>query len=155
MARIPLTDAEVEKILQTPKLIQEDVQWYLDANQSWAKCELNVENQLKLNLRLYLNWNTEEQSMFSFSLILSNAYRIAGLDFNGSHKNRHTDNSAWRGETHKHKWTERCRDSWAYTPEDTMDGSIENVLNAFCKECHIEFKGKFTTLPSKEGALLL
>ncbi len=50
MARVPLTDAEVAKILQAPKIVEENVQWHLDPNPSWAKCELAVENKLKASL---------------------------------------------------------------------------------------------------------
>lgn len=153
MARIPLTDAEVQKILQIPKVVNEDVVWHLTPNQSWAKCELNVENKLKTNLKLYLNWNCDEPSLFSFSLIQNNAYRIAGLDFNGSHKNQHTDDKVWKGETHKHRWTEKCRDSWAYTPENITNKDIREVFKIFCKECNIEFKGKFSLLPSRQMQL--
>lgn len=153
MARAPLTDLEVEQVLQAPKIINEDVQWRLDPYQCWAKCELNVENELKANLRLYMNWNLEEPSLFSSSLVLNNAFRIAGIDFNGSHRNRHADNNLWRGETHKHKWTEKCRDSWAYTPEDIFRKEIQEVFKIFCKECNIKFKGKFLSLPPKQERL--
>src|SRR5205823_2862628 len=113
----------------------------------------DVENSLKANLKLCLNWNTEEPSLFSFSLILSNAYRIRGLDFNGSHKNRHTDATRWLAETHKHKWTDLCRDSFAYTPRDITAEHIEEVFRQFCAECNIEFTGRFASAPPRQLSL--
>ena len=151
MARIPLTEQEAERIVQDRKRVGEDVQWRkADEGESWLKCELNVENSLRANLKLYLNWNTEEPMLFSFSLILSNAYRIRGLDFNGSHKNRHTDRKRWQSETHKHKWTDACRDSFAYTPNDITAELIEEVFRQFCVECNIEFTGGFSSAPPKQ-----
>src|SRR2546428_6862236 len=154
MARIALTEQEVDRILQARKLIKEDVQWHkADQGESWLKCELNVENSLKVNLKLFLNWNTEESTLFSFSLILSNAYRIRGLDFNGSHKNRHTDTTRWLFQTHKHKWTDSCRDSFAYTPQDITADLIQEVFKQFCTECNIEYEGRFSAAPPRQMIL--
>ena len=153
MAQVPLANLEVNKILQAPKVVKEDIRWRTDPSQAWAKCELGVKNKLKANLKLYLNWNTEEQSLFSFSLVLNNAYRIAGIDFNGSHRNRHTDNNLWITKTHKHKWTEECRNSWAYTPEDITGKKAEDVFQTFCRECNIDFQGRFFGLPPRQELL--
>jgi len=153
MAQVPLTNFEVNKIIQAPKVVKEDVRWSIGMHQTWVKCELDVKNKLKANLKLYLNWNNEERSFFSFSLVLNNAYRIAGIDFNGSHKNRHTDNNLWLGKTHKHRWTEKCRGSWAYTPEDITTKKAEDVFKAFCRECNIDFQGRFFEIPPKQELL--
>lgn len=154
MARIPLTEAEADRIVQAMKRIRQDMQWYkAHPNESWLKCELEVENDLHVNLKLNLNWNVEIPSLFSFSLILSNAYPIRRLDLNKSHKNRHTDNALWQAETHKHKWTDRCQDSFAYTPSDISGNRIEEVFTQFCTECNIEFSGRFQPLPPKQLTL--
>jgi len=55
---------------------------------------------------------------------------------------------------YKHKWTDRCRDGWAYTPDDIKDISIETAFISFCKECEIDFKGNFNTLPPRQISLL-
>lgn len=65
MAKAPLTDAEIEWLLQVPKKVQADVKWRIDSMQNWAKCELEVENEIKTNLKLNLNCNYEERSLFS------------------------------------------------------------------------------------------
>ncbi len=153
MARIPLTGEEADRIIQVQKQISQDVQWRQDINESWVKCELEVENTMKVNLKLHLNQNSYEPSLFSFSLILNNAYRIRGLDFNGSHKNRHMDDRQWHAETHKHKWTDRCRDSFAYTPTDITANILEEVFRQFCSECSIEFSGRFRSPPPRQLGL--
>ena len=153
MAKIPLTEKDIDNILKSPKVIKENVQWHLDPNHAWAKCELKVENKLKVDLRLYLNWNIEVLSLFSFSLILSRAYRISGLDYKGSHKNTHTDNNIWQGESHIHIWTEKCRNTWAFTPENISNGKIEDIFKLFCEKYNIDFKGRFYSLPSIQEPL--
>jgi len=151
MARIPLTEIEVNKILSSPKDIIENIDWIPSG--SWHKCELNVGNKLKVDLKLFINVNSRIPALYSLSLILSNCYRIAGLDVNGSHTNKHTDRNKWKNETHKHRWTDVCRDSWAYTATDIVTLSIEEAFSTFCKECNINFRGNFRTLPPKQMTL--
>lgn len=153
MTRIALTEKEAQRILQATKIIRENVVWQLDNNASWAKCSLNVENKLRVNLKMYLNCNNEERSFFSFSLILSNAYCIKRLDVNGSHKNRHADKNLWQGETHKHEWTDICRDSYAYTPDDISGKDIEVIFRQFCNECKVDFQGEFGRVPPQQISL--
>jgi len=99
MARIPLNEAEVAKIMQTSKAIVQDIHWEKNPNESWFKSEVEVKNRLRLNLKMHLNANARDYCLYSFTLILNNAFRIAGLDVNGSHKNKHTDSNNWMGET--------------------------------------------------------
>ena len=150
MAKIGLTEAEVERIVLAPKSISKDVEWHFNQNESWAKCELNVENDLKVNLKAYINVNMEETSLQSFSLILSNAYCIRRLDVNGSHRNRHSDDNLWQITSHKHKWTDACRDSYAYTPDEVVGKKVDDNFRLFCKECNIQFKGVVKPLPPKQ-----
>lgn len=151
MARILLTESEVDKIRNSPKDIIEDINWVPVG--SYYKCELNVRNELKVDLKLFINVNSKVPALYSFSLILNNCYRIAGLDVNESHSNKHTDRAKWKNETHKHRWTDTCRDSWAYTPPDIVISSLEDAFLAFCKECNIEFRGNFRALPPRQTGL--
>lgn len=153
MTRIPLNEAEVDRIMKATKSIIQDIQWEKNPNESWFKSEVEVKNKLKLNLKMHLNVNSKDYRLYSFTLILNNAFRITGIDVNGSHKNKHTDSNNWKGETHKHKWTDRCRDGWAYTPNDIEENSIESAFISFCKECEIDYKGKFDTLPPRQISL--
>lgn len=154
MARIPLNEVEVTRIMQASKSIIQDIYWEKNPNESWFKSEVEVKNKLRLNLKMHLNVNSKYYDLYSFTLILNNAFRIAGIDLNGSHKNKHTDSNGWKGETHKHKWTDRCRDGWAYTPDDIEETSMETAFISFCKECAIDFKGKFNNLPPRQTSLV-
>lgn len=156
MARILLTEQEVQRIIVANKRINGDVEWQYRPNEGYAKCQLPVVNTLAVNLKMVANVNMEEQIIYSFSLILSNAYRIRGLDVSGSHKNKHTNNSEWRGTTHKHRWSDSCRESFAYTPEENiLPQNIENAFRTFCKECNIDFEGRVKTLPPKQLSMKL
>jgi Pyruvate/2-oxoacid:ferredoxin oxidoreductase delta subunit len=153
MAKMLLTEQQADRIITARKSINTDVEWGYRVNEGYAKCQLTVSNPLgmNLNLKVYGNVNMEEPTIFSFSLILSNAYRIRGLDTSGSHKNKHTDSNEWRGKTHKHKWSDRCREAFAYTPEETIPSDdITQGFKAFCKECNIDFAGEVRPLPPKQ-----
>lgn len=151
MARTPLTAQTVDGIISASKSIQGDVMWAYRPIEGYTKCQIAVNNELGLNLKIYGNLNMEETSIFSFSLILNNAYRIRGLDVNGSHGNKHTDRNEWRSKTHKHKWSDHCREAFAYTPEDIFNPKdIEQAFKTFCQECNIDFKGVVKTIPPKQ-----
>lgn len=156
MARILLTEQEVERIIGANKRIHGDMEWQYRENEGYAKCQLSVANTLGVNLKMVANVNMEESSIYSFSLILSNAYRIRGLDVSGSHRNKHTNNSEWRGTTHKHRWSDRCRESFAYTPKESiLPQNIEKAFRTFCQECNIDFEGTVRTLPPKQLSMKL
>lgn len=124
MIRNPIIDAQIASIMQAPKVISSDIIWEKNPYENWLKSEVEVENNLILNLKLYLNVNSNNYNLYSFSLILNNIFCISRFDANGSHKNKHTDNNNWKGATHKHKWTAQCRDRWAFTPTDIDESSI-------------------------------
>ncbi len=151
MARILLTEQQAERIIATQKSVDGNVEWSYRAGNGYAKCQLNVENTLVTNLKIYINVNMEEPTIFSFSLILNNAFPIRRLDVSGSHRNKHTDDNEWRGTTHKHKWSDFCRDAFAYTPVELFPShDIAQAFKAFCNECNIDFVGEVRSLPPKQ-----
>jgi hypothetical protein len=151
MARILLTEQEAERIVAASKSINTNVEWTYRPSEGYAKCQLAVRNVLGVNLKVYGNVNMEEPTIFSFSLIVNNAYRIRGLDVNGSHRNRHTDDNEWRGMTHKHRWSDRCREAFAYTPPEAIyPNDIGQAFRTFCDECSIKFEGEVEIVPPKQ-----
>ncbi len=150
MDGLPITETEVEKILKTSKVVNQNVKWKTGANKSWFSCNLNVENDLNFKLTLILNINIELTSKFSFSLLLNHIYRIRGLDVNGSHENKCTDGKKFKFQTHKHSWSDKCGTAHAYKPSDITGTTHEEVFQQFCKECNINFTGKFLPLPSEQ-----
>lgn len=153
MARVALTEQQVARILAAPKAVKEDVKWEAKGHLYWVACELLVENQLKVTLHLHINANLVDREKYSFALIASHAYRVAGFDAGGSHVNRHTDENQWRGQSHKHRWTDVCRDSFAYTPSDIDTRSLEAAFRSFCKEVGVGFQGKFERWPAVQNTL--
>jgi hypothetical protein len=84
---------------------------------------------------------------------MSRNFPISRFDAGGSHQNRHTNNERWLDQGHKHRWTDLCRDSFAYTPSDIDTSSIASAFRSFCKEIGVEFEGKVEPLPPSQTAL--
>ncbi len=101
-----------------------------------------------VNLKIVITLNKYEPTIYSFALIFNNAFRIRGLDVNGSHSNKHTNAEKWISKTHKHKWTNQCRDRFAYTPNDITADDVEGKLKQFCKECNILYQGSLADVPA-------
>lgn len=150
MARVALTEEQVARILTAPKSLTQDLEWASKGGEFWVACKLEVENQLKITLHIHANANLVDRSKYSFSLILSNSYRIASFDAGGSHVNRHTNSEKWLGQPHKHRWTEVCRDSFGYTPSDIDESNIETAFRSFCKEIGVDFAGRFQSVSSTQ-----
>jgi len=146
MSIFNVTKSDCDKILSLPKTINRDVRWSLKPNEAWAITTLPVKCQWPGNLELRITVNTELPSKYSMSILL-NQVRIKALDINGSHSNKCTDKKIWAGQTHKHDWSDVCPDGHAYTPIDITGVTIETVLNEFCKECNIVFKGTYLPVP--------
>lgn len=153
MPRIPLTEREANRLIAASKSIRDDLAWANNPNESWAKSEMRVVNDLGVDLRVYANVNLKEPSRFSFSLILSRNFRILGLDVDGGHVNKHTNREEWRPGTHKQRWTDRCRDRFAFTPEEEISKDIEVAFGQFCGECNIHFQGQVRPLPARQLGL--
>ena len=155
LAQVPITEEVVGKILQARKVIEQDIIWRTNDNSSWAKCEVKVQNRIKASLELHLNQNIEGAGSYSFALLLNKCYRIVGLDYNSSHKNKHTDGNRWNSRPHIHLWTDMCRDTWAHDLNGTDEEglAIEQAFGIFCSQCNIDFRGVFHHLPPRQGEL--
>jgi hypothetical protein len=147
MAIFKITKSDCDKIISIPKEISQDLHWSIKTNESWAEATLPIRCGWPGSLELIITVNTNLPSKYSMTILLNQAYRIKGLDVNGSHSNKCTDKIIWAGMTHKHDWSEICPDGHAYTPNDITGVTIEEVLNQFCKECNIIFKGVFNPMP--------
>ena len=122
--------------------------WLPSGNKSWFKAEIPVKSDKRqLNLKIVITVNRYETSVYSFALIFNNAFRIRGLDVNGSHSNKHTNTEKWVAKIHKHKWTNPCRDRLAYTPTDITAVDIYGKLKQFCAECGLQCSAELAKLP--------
>lgn len=155
MAEAPITEHELDQILSQAMEIVDDVIWQRKQNDSWFESTLKVNHpQRGISLEMRLSVNELDRGKYAFSLLLWGAHRIRGLDVAGSHKNNHTDNNRWNQELHKHRWTDICRGSWAYTPDEIPAQSMEEAFRAFCNECGIVFNGRWMELPPQQMTLL-
>lgn len=153
MPRVPLTESEADRLVAAPKSITGDLTWSYNPNEVWAKSEMNVVNSLGVDLRIYANVNMKEPSLFTFVLSVSRAFRIRGLCANRGHVNKHTNREEWRPGTHKHRWTDRCRDRFAYTPPESISSDVAMAFRQFCAECKISFTGQVQPLPPRQIGL--
>jgi hypothetical protein len=153
MPRISLTEIEADRIIASPKSIRGDLAWAYNLDEGWAKSEIRVVNDMGVDLRMYANVNMKEQSLFTFALSVSRAFRIRGLCANRGHENKHTNREAWRPGTHKHRWTDRCRDRFAYEPEEEISEDLEEAFRQCCTECNIDFQGQVRPLPARQPRL--
>ncbi|MCH8853652.1 MAG: hypothetical protein IID41_13515 [Planctomycetes bacterium] len=150
MASTPLTEQDAEELVAAVKSITQDLTWKHSQNEAWARSEMPVENDLGMDLRMFATANLKEPSLFTFSLVVSRAFRIRGLCVNRGHINKHTDRNEWRPGTHAHRWTDKCRDRFAYTPTIEISTNIPAAFDEFCQECNIEFTGQVRPLPSRQ-----
>ena len=149
MAIFKITQVDCERILALPKEISQNVRWSIKGNNSWAEATLSVKCEWSGHIELRITVNTALPWKYSMNILLNQAYRVKGLDVNGSHSNKCTDGQIWLCQTHKHDWSEVCPDGHAYTPTDITGDTIETVLNQFCQECNINFRGSFQPVPMK------
>ena len=154
MAAPQVRERDVEALLAVGGLVVSGhYTWQQSSSKAWLRMDLPVTGKKDVNLKVVVTVNRLEPSLYSFALLLNNAFRIRGLDVNGSHANKHTDRNKWAGQTHKHKWTDSCGDRFAYTPSDITAQDIQGQLAQFCSECGIRYAATLAAFPSLQGGL--
>lgn len=149
MARFPVTERECGEIFQATKTARGTIRWTEKPNKVWISAKLPVECPLKGQLELVVNINQEEPTIFSISLLL-NGVRIRGLDIGKSHENKCSDGRRWYAAVHKHTWLDHCPGGGhAYDPIDITGTQIAEIFEQFCRECNIDFRGRFIHLPTQ------
>ena len=90
MGTPPPTEAEVDQIVASYKVISEAVEWVYSRNRSWVEFKVSVENEEGWLLTLVGKARLAPPYKRSFSLILHHGtigYRIFSMDVNGNHRN--------------------------------------------------------------------
>ena len=153
MAVSQVSEKDVDDLLKISDLeAVGTASWKCSSNKSWYRAEVEVQSgKVSVNLKIVITVNMYEPTIYSFALIYNNAFRIRGLDINGSHSNKHTNSEKWIATTHKHKWTNECRDRFAYTPNDITAEDIGGRLEQFCGECNIQYGATLNELPPIQG----
>lgn len=155
---LPITEEEANRLIEEEKEITEEIKWR-QKPQHGKIFEFVVPLQLKNNdnarLTLVVNRNTRIKK-FSFTILYNGTTRIKSLDIGKGHKNPPFRRKNNIGKKHKHTWTNRWKDTWAYVPDDITDGAnFDQVLQEFFVECNIKCNVEIPSLPSLQEELIL
>jgi len=137
-----LSEVEAERIISLPKRIVGQNHWQQRDDGNWY-IEMPVEAEEQLPLRLYGRFNPRTGN-YTF-ILFCGRLNLRRLDVGKRHHNPECDNV---GTPHKHIWTDRFRDKWAYEPSELNDTeSIGDVFLKFLAECNIILEGRFVEPP--------
>ena len=137
-----LSEAEAERIIGLPKRISGQNDWQQQDDGNWYT-EMPVETEEQLPLRLYGRFNPRTSN---YTLILfCGRLNLRRVDVGKRHHNPECDNM---GTPHKHRWSDRFRDKWAYEPPEMEDAdSIGDTFAKLLAECNITLDGRFVEPP--------
>ena len=155
MAIAKVSETEVDTLLKSGCLtVSGSCTWKQGAEKSWFKSNIDVRVMVQKppKLRIIVSVSFLDKSRYNFVLLWNNI-RVRSLDVNGSHANHHTNDECWVHSTHKHRWTDKCHDRFAYTPTDITATDIPGQLAQFCAECGIDCSVKLAELPMATGGI--
>lgn len=142
-----LTEAEFNALLNdSSKRITTDISWSEDEDHSPAvEFRVKVESDPGYPLFVKGSFNAMAKTL-SYTIVHKQTGRVYALDMGKDHKN---PDGELVGEKHKHRWSEKYRDKYAYVPPDiTAPGSDPiAVWEQFCKEALIEHRGTMNPPP--------
>ncbi len=142
MSRGILQEAEAEHIVRLPKRVKGPNNWQQRDDGNWYM-EMPVEAPEQWPLRLYGRFNPRT-GCYTF-ILFCGTLNVRRLDVGKRHHNPDCNDV---GPVHKHTWTDRSGDKWAYEPSDISSAnSIRETFFAFLAECHIAFEGQFREPP--------
>lgn len=140
-----IDEATAEHLLSGGHMsVRVPVRWREDLHHVRAQVAVDAPETYGAGLVLDLSLSFARPWKYSYQL-RSGGVILRRLDVRSSHTNHSGPPGRWRGETHKHRWSDRYRDHIAYTPTDipaapgTTVGPDEyrQVFEAFCGECNI------------------
>ena len=145
-----VTDAVVDAVFDssTRLALQVPVTW--KDRPSTVRAQMAVSNVHALPLLVGMQVIKDKPWKPTAYLMLENEH-LRRLDVNGSHTNRVSPHERWKGQTHKHRWSEAHHSAVAYTPTGVPAVHLTNVtvrdlrdvFEAFLAECHIETRGAY------------
>lgn len=156
MSDLPITEQEVNHLMEAPKSIIEEIRWTSKPGREHILefvVPIKTPNDT-IKLQLVANINTKINK-FSFTILYNGSIRIKSLDIGKGHRNP-PDRKINIGKKHKHTWTNEWKDQWAYKPDDITDGAdFDQVFWEFLKECNISFDGELPPLPPVQEEWIL
>jgi hypothetical protein len=155
-----VTEHEAERIFRDGLVLEDDVRWTVQpSNARWLQFGAFLDSPHETTLRLSMGVSVVLPQKYKI-LILRGEQVLRRLDVRGSHQNPPgASGEIWQLRTHKHRWTDRFGDKAAYTPADINLGDFtrdeyEATFRAFCKECHIDFRGAWSQPPESHQTQL-
>jgi len=146
-----ITREEAEQVIETAKIITEELTWnrYIRRrNEAW---KLSVSFQTENGDMLKLIGNISDN--YSFALI----YKGKPIRKYTVHTSAHTDpkTEIKYQEPHKHTWDDQFEDKCCYIPDDISLTDINDAFLDFIKECKIDLQSNynrvsFSTRPASE-----
>ncbi|MGJ9414233.1 DUF6978 family protein [Aeromicrobium sp. CF4.19] len=144
-----LKNSEAEALLASEKRIESPITWAPDGTR-YVRTTVTVTTTLGENLKMTGRISLKEPGRSGWTLTWGrkesgeHPESIRRLDLRDSHPN--PDGERWNGQTHKHRWSEKDNNAWAYTPDDipheqpgspvTRDNYRE-IFEAFAVECGV------------------
>lgn len=132
-----VTKAEVDGIYDMEKVIDEDWQWQPRGPNLEAEATVYCLNQ-DINLTLK-GW---KRRSYGFCLLYKSSKVVRRWDTFAPHTNPD-------GEVittpHKHYWTEKHEDAFAYPVDDVATDDVHQAFWDFLDECNIELRGTYQT----------
>lgn len=143
-----LTNTEFQALIDdASKRIEGNIRW-LEDEDHYPSVEFRVRVDSSAGYPLFArgSFNTLNKAL-SYTIVHSQAGRIYALDIGRDHRN---PTGEFVGEKHKHRWTERFRDKFAYVPQDITAPSSDpvTVWAQFCAEAKITHAGILHPPPS-------
>lgn len=149
------TESMLDEILRdNTKTIEGDISWVDDEDHSPAvefHAEISSTSGHPLIVRGSFN---PFAKALTFAIIHARCRRVYALDMGKDHPN---PDGISVGEKHKHKWTDRFKDRWAYSPDDITQPATSptEVWVQFCAEAGIVHKGIMSEPNLRQSLLFL
>lgn len=139
-----LLEADVEGIVSENKFITEPILWVKTGNEEY-RVVVPVESRIVTTLHIF-----GRRSRGTSCLILQDGTKRAQIlrkwDNEPSHRN--PGEKVPLGKPHKHTYTDRYGNDWAYIPPIEIDPKdINKALLGFLEECNIEVTGHVGACP--------
>jgi hypothetical protein len=148
-----LSEAQVDRFCAEGSVLADDVHWtILPSNPNWTQFGGFVDARRETAVRLIMTVSLLRPEKYTL-LLLRGEQVLRRLDVRGSHRNPPaTSGQEWKVQTHKHAWSDGYADKVAYTPPDVRTMTFardeyEVIFRAFCRECGVDFQGRWTDPP--------
>jgi len=132
-----VSKAEIDGIYDMDKVIEED--W------EWKRRGPNLEGEATvycLNEDVNLTLKAWKRRSYGFCLLYKSSKVVRRWDMSTPHTNPDGEVIT---DPHKHYWTEKHEDAYAYSVDDVATDDVHQAFLDFLDECNIELRGTYQT----------